>query len=240
MSTSLWAFFLCVNFMKKLFVLTICIVVFAFSQFNTRVIKFEYDRHLDGDQGEKAIVYHENHSASYIFVHEPLVQHIKMQAEKLLYYYPESNIAIFMNNPDAVIATQPVQLFISTGTDDLGLSDIGFKMTDYLMINDTLIKTWEVQGNNKVEYIKIDVFSQNKRVFKTISYDLENKIIKSVSFEDWINISNHYFPLSIKILEAGRIDEYDFRNVELLKELPDSILPLFDLPDNCEIHEYKF
>ena len=240
MSTILWAFFLCLNFMKKLLVLIICLSGIAFSQFNAHVIKFEYDRHLEGEQGEKALAYHENYTFSYILVHEPVVQRIRMQADKLLYFYPKSNIAIFMNNPDGIIATQPVQLFVSGGTTDLGFSDMGLKMTDYLMRSDTLIKTWELQGKNKDEYVRIDVFSQNNHVFKTISYDAGDKIIKIVSLGHWINISNHYFPLNIKILENGRIDEYDFSNVELLKELPDSIPILFDLPDDCEIHEYKF
>ena len=240
MSTILWAFFLSENFMKKILILFICLTTIAFSQFNKTVVQFEYERHLDGDQGEKATVYHENFFTSYILVHEPVVQHIRMQADKLLYYYPESNIAIFMNNPDALIATQPVQLFISTGTEDLGLSDIGFQMSDYYMQGDTLIRTWEIKGNNKDEYIKIDIFSQDGFVFKTISYDADDKVIKIVRSSDWINISNHYYPLNIVILENGRINEYDFRNVELLRVLPDSIPKLLDLPDNCEIHEYKF
>jgi len=240
MSTILWAFFLYEVFMKKILILFICLTTVAFSQFTKTVVKFEYDRHLDGDQGEKATVYHENFLTSYILVHEPVVQYIRMQADKLLYYYPESNIAIFMNNPDALIATQPVQLFISTGTDDLGLSDIGFQMSDYYMQGDTLIRTWELMGDNKDEYIKIDIFSQGGFVFKTISYDDDDKVLKIVRLSEWMNISNHYYPLNIVILENGRIDEYEVKNVELLQELPDSIPPKLDLPDNCEIHEYKF
>jgi len=240
MSTLLWAFFLYLNFMKKFLILLICIPVVVFSQLTSGVIKFEYDRHLEGEQGEKAIAYHEIYSTSYILVHEPVIQHIRMQSDKLLYYYPQDNIAIYMNNPDGIIATQPVQLFVSGGTDDLGFSDMGLEMTDYLMRSDTLIKTWELQGKNKDEYVRIDVFSQSKHVFKTISYDAGDKIIKIVRLGNWINISNHYYPMKIKILENGRIDEYDFSNVELLKDLPDSIPSLFDLPDDCEIHEYKF
>ena len=180
--------------MKKIFILIICTISLAFSQFTPHVIKFEYDRQLDEEPGEKAVVFHENYSASYIFVHEPVVQHIRMRAEKLLYYYPNSNIAIFMNNPDALIATQPVQLFISTGSDDLGLSNIGFEMNDYYLNSDTLIRSWELEGKNKDEYIKIDVFSNKEKVFKTITYDADDKIIKIVRLRDWINISNHYFP----------------------------------------------
>lgn len=226
--------------MKKILIISICFFTLAFTQFSDKVISFEYSKTINGTFEESAKIFYHPNLNSYMFVHDPLDQFVRMQADRLLYFYPERNIAIYLNNPDAMIATIPVQLFVNTGAEDLGLSDLGFKLMDYYTSNDTLIGTWEIKGKSKEEYVKIDVFSDIDNVFKTLSYDAKNKLIKSVKYAEWIKLSNYAFPLKISIFEDGKIEVYDFSNVKILSELPDSIPGLFNLPDDCEIHEYKF
>lgn len=226
--------------MKKVLIIYLCVFVFAFSQFSNKIITFDYSKSSNGSYEESVEVFYQPFIASYMFVHDPLIQHIRMQPDRLLYYYPDRNIAIIMNNPDALIATNPVQLFVKTGSEDLGLSDLGFKLIDYQTNHDTLISTWEIKGKNKDEYIRIDVFSDVNNIFKTLSYDAKDKLIKSVRYGKWTELSNYPFPLQITIFEDGKVEEYNFSRVALLSDLPDSIPGLFDLPENCEIHEYKF
>ena len=216
------------------------VLAFAFSQFSNKIITFDYVKTANGSYEESVKVFYQPYIASYMFVYDPLIQHIRMQPDRLLYYYPDRNIAIFMNNPDALIATNPVQLFLKTGSEDLGLSELGFDLIDYRALNDTLISTWEIKGKNKDEYIRIDVFSDVNSIYKTLSYDARDKLIKSVQYTGWTKLSNYPFPLQIKIFEEGKVEEYNFSNVKFISELPDSIPGLFHLPEDCEIHDYKF
>jgi hypothetical protein len=226
--------------MKKIAILCFCVTAFVFAQFPEKVVTFKYSKTRDGDSEETALVYYEPYKASYMFVTDPLTQYVRMFADQLLYYYPDRNIAIKMNNPDALIATIPVQLFVNSGAEDLGLTDLGFELTDYYAQGDTLVRTWELSGKKKDEYLRIDVFSHKEHVFRTLSLDADKKMIKSVTYSDWMNISNDAYPLEIVILEDGHIEEFRFEGVKHLNGLPDSIHSYFNLPKDCDIHEYIF
>jgi hypothetical protein len=226
--------------MKKIAILCFCVTAFVFAQFREKVVSFNYSKTRNGNKEESADVYYKPYKASYMFVTDPLNQYVRMLPDQLLYYYPDRNIAIFMNNPDALIATVPVQLFVNSGAEDLGLTDLGFTLTDYYALGDTLVRTWELSGKKKDEYLRIDVFSHKEHVFRTLSLDADKKMIKSVTYSDWIVISNNAYPLKIVILEDGDVEEFRFDNVKHLNGLPDSIQPHFNMPKDCDIHEYIF
>ncbi len=226
--------------MKHKIIIIICLFSIAYSIVPGSVIYFEYQKEKNGSKQESASVYHVPYIGSYIFVNEPIIQNIKMISESLLYYYPQKNIALIMNNPDALISTTPVQLFTNTGSEDQGLGDMGFSLKEYELKRDTLIKTWELKGKKKKEYIRIDVFSKDQEIIKTRSYNNDNSMIKEVNFRNWIKINNYAYPLEIEILENNDTNKYTFWGIKELDALPDSLMNKFSLPENCDIHEYTF
>lgn len=232
--------FFCDGFMKKILLLSISLFIFAFSQFSEKVVSFNYEKQSNGDKKESARVYYEQAAASYIMVYDPLDQLIRMLPDHLLYFYPGRDIALIMNNPDALISTIPVQLFVNAGSEDLGLGAMGFVLDHYDLKQDSLIRSWEAKGKKRDEYIRIDVISKNKRVLKALSYDHQGELIKEVAYDDWMTLSNYDYPLNISVKEGDRTDNYHFNNVTLLQGIPDSVLNKYILPEDCEIHEYKF
>jgi hypothetical protein len=224
----------------RIFILILCLFSIAYSLTTGSVIYFEYQKERNENKLETALVYYEHSKASYMFITDPVIQNIKMIPDRLLYFYPEKNTALIMNNPDAVIATSPVQLFINTGSEDQGLSSLGFSLTSHELRQDTLVKTWEIKGKKKKEYIRIDVFSKELHIMKTRSYDADNLLIKEVNFSNWIKVKNYLYPLEIEIRENDLIDHYRFWNIKQMENLPDSIINEFHLPENCEVYEYTF
>ena len=204
------------------------------------VIYFEYKNEFNGIERESASVYFIPYIGSYMFINEPVIQNIKMITESLLYYYPQKNIALIMNNPDALISTTPVQLFVNTGSEDQGLSELGFSLNGYELKADTLIKTWELKGKKKKEYIRIDVFSKDQAVIKTRSYDADKSMIKEVNYRNWLIVNNYAYPMEIEILENNDTNLYDFWGLKIFDHIPDSIMNKFTLPEDCDIHEYTF
>jgi hypothetical protein len=224
----------------KIIVLILFLFSIAYSLSPGTVIYFEYQKERNGDKLEKASVYYDHFKGSYMFISEPVVQNIKMIPEYLLYYYPKKNMALVMNNPEALISTTPVQLFALTGSEDQGLSGIGFSLTGYELRQDSLVKTWELEGKKKKEYVRIDVFSKDLEIIKTRSYDADDTLIKEVIYKNWITVNNYSYPLEIDIRENKQNDNYKFQNVKILENIADSIMNKFRLPEDCEIHEYTF
>lgn len=225
---------------KQLFIILVCLFSIGFSQSLPQTVSFDYQKTTDGHEQESASVYFDPFEGSYMFIHSPVIQRVRMISDNLLYYYPVRNIALILNNPKLTIATTPVQLFVYTGSDDLGLSDLGFSLTDYKAKNDTLIKIWELKGKKKNEYIRIEVFSLNLNVLKTISYDSGNSIIKQVYYDDWILVDHYSYPMKITIIEEDQTSNYAFDHVKRQGTVTDSIKAQFKLPNDCQIHEYTF
>jgi len=241
MSTFLWAFFFSAINMKKIAILLlVCQISIGLSQTSGDVLSFEYKKENQGVARESVVVYYDKFEGSYMLVTEPVIQRIKMISDRLLYYYPLKKMALTMNNPDALTATTPVQLFINTGSEDMGLNAMGFTLSGHEMLGDTLIKTWELKGKKKKEYIRIDVFAKEMEVFKTLSYDADKNLIKEVAYSNWIELNNYAFPLTIAIKEKDNSDTYVFSKVKNIEFIPDSIKAKFYLPEDCEIHEYVF
>jgi hypothetical protein len=122
----------------------------------------------------------------------------------------------------------------------MGIAGLGFSLNEHFFRGDTLVKVWELKGKKKNEYIRIEVFNTNKSVVKTLSFDYENKLIKSVLFEDWVNQHNYAYPMKIVINDADVSNSYVFSDLEIIESIPDSILNMFILPEDCEIHEYTW
>ncbi len=212
----------------------------VYSQTSMSVINFDYQKESNGNKQESASVYFDPNIGLYIFIREPIIQYIKMAADRLIYYYPKKNMALFINNPDALISTTPVQLFVYTGSEDLGLSSMGFSLINHDFKGDSLITIWEIKGKKKREYIRIEVCSKNERIIETRSFDIKNVLMKKVSFSNWLKLNNNLYPLNIKIIENDLIDIYNFSHVKTLDSIPDSVKDNFKLPEDCEIHEYIF
>ena len=79
-----------------------------------------------------------------------------------------------------------------------------------------------------------------KTVVKTLSFDHENKLIKSVLFSDWVDHKNYAYPMKIVINDADVSNTYVFTDLEIIENIPDSIKSFFILPEDCEIHEYSW
>ncbi|MEA1878401.1 MAG: hypothetical protein U9N86_16285 [Bacteroidota bacterium] len=200
----------------------------------------QYSKTTQSDPQETARVFFDPAIGMHLFVDSPVKQRVKMDAERFLYYYPDKNIALAMDNRDATLASASMQLFLYTDSEDLGLSNIGFKLINYSVKNDTLIKKWEIKGKKKRESIQIEVYIHHERVQKTRSYDGFGKQIKEVVFSHWYELNNYFYPMHLSIKENDRISEYDYKQLKLLESIPDSILAMFILPEDCEIHEYQF
>ncbi len=224
----------------KINIILLFVLSITFSVVRASVVYFEYQKEFNGVEQESALVYYAPYEGSYMFINKPVTQYIKMISESLLYYYPLKNIALILNNPDALIATTPVQLFINTGSEDQGLSELGFSLNKYELKSDTLVKTWELKGKKKKEYIRIKVFSKDQEIIKTQSYDSDNSISKEVNFSNWLNVNNYAYPLEIVILENNDTSRYIFRGIKKLESIPDSFMEKFKLPEDCDIHEYTF
>jgi hypothetical protein len=189
---------------------------------------------------EIAKVFYDEYLGMYLLIQEPVLQYVNMNPETFIYYYPKDNMAMIMNNRDGVLASAAIQLFLNTASEDMGIAGLGFSLNEHFFRGDTLVKVWELKGKKKNEYIRIEVFNTNKSVVKTLSFDYENKLIKSVLFEDWVNQHNYAYPMKIVINDADVSNSYVFSDLEIIESIPDSILNMFILPEDCEIHEYTW
>ncbi|MCK4812822.1 MAG: hypothetical protein KAT14_02675 [Candidatus Marinimicrobia bacterium] len=199
-----------------------------------------YEKYKEGITVEKGRVFYHPHRGMHLFVDQPVIQRVKMAPDRYMYYYPDENIALYMNNRNRILASESLQLFLNTDREDLGLSDLGFILTDHYFTGDTLIKVWEIEGKKKKEHIQIDVFYHQKRVYKIISYSGNGEEIKRVYFDDWQARDHYYYPMYIRVLEDGNRSVYIYHDLRIIKGLPDSVIELFTLPEDCKIYEYEW
>ena len=205
-----------------------------------RAFSVSYTKYQSDLSPEIAKVYYDELLGMYLLIQEPVIQYVNMNPETFVYYYPQENMAMIMNNRDGVLASAAIQLFIHTASEDMGIAGLGFSLNEHFFKGDTLVKVWELQGKKKNEYIRIEVFHINQSVVKTLSFDHENKLIKSVLFSDWLEYHNYAYPMNIMITDAQVSNTYVFSDLHILEAIPDSIMNFFMLPEDCDIHEYSW
>jgi hypothetical protein len=225
----------------KYFIQSFILLIFSALSFATPFnIYIEYNILSENEQNGYGMVFYNLYEGMFMQVLEPVNQRVRMNPEKFIYYYPNENIAMLMNNRNGTLASTPIQLFLNTGSEDLGLSNIGFSLQEHLIRQDTLIKIWELKGKKKREYIHIDVYIHDKQVFKTESYDGNEKLIKKVEYYNWKELNNYFYPMQLRINENEVWKEYNFYNLTKLDTIPDSVYQAFKLPEDCDIYEYTW
>ncbi|MCK4531104.1 MAG: hypothetical protein KAU44_07980 [Candidatus Marinimicrobia bacterium] len=226
--------------MKYIIQSFILLILSALSFATPLNIYIEYDILNENEQNGCGVVFYNLYEGMFMQVLEPVNQRVRMNPEEFIYYYPNKNIAMLMNNRNGTLASIPIQLFLNTGSEDLGLSSIGFSLKDHIIRQDTLIKIWELKGKKKREYIHIDVYIHDKQVFKTESYDGNEKLIKKVGYYNWKELDNYSYPMRLRINENEIWIEYNFYNLTKLDTIPDSVYQAFKLPEDCDIYEYTW
>lgn len=226
--------------MKYIIQSFILLILSALSFATPLNIYIEYDILSENEQNGYGMVFYNLYEGMFMQVLEPVNQRVRMNLEKFIYYYPNENTAMLMNNRNGTLASTPIQLFLNTGSEDLGLSNIGFSLKDHIIRQDTLIKIWELKGKKKREYIHIDVYIHDKQVFKTESYDGNEKLIKKVEYYNWKELDNYFYPMRLRINENEIWIEYNFFNLTKLDTIPDSVYQAFKLPEDCDIYEYTW
>ena len=203
-------------------------------------IKVDYHEEKTNAIEEIAQVFYHSTKGMYLFVKQPVMQYVRMDLDNYTYFYPENNMALVINNSDAVLASAPIQLFVHASSEDMGVQGMGFVLKEHFIQNDTLVKVWELKGQQKDEYLRLEAYHSRKYLLKTVSLDNENEVMKTVIFNDWLDYNNYSYPMSIKIIESDVKSHYTFSNIEILEDIPDSVERKLKLPEDCEIHEYKW
>lgn len=225
----------------KHFIFTILLLFFGLTLCaQDRALYVEYNKHQDDHALEIASVYFDSFIGMYLLVREPVLQYVNMNPESYVYYYPNEKMAMIMNNRDGVLASAPLQLFSYSGSEDMGISGLGFKFSKHYFKSDTLVKVWELEGKKKNEYLRIEAYHSQKHLLKTLSYNNENELMKQVEFSDWLEVKNYKYPMSIEIQEAGKKSLYNFSNLSVIENIPDSVKQTFKIPEDCVVHEYKW
>ena len=91
-------------------------------------------------------------------------------------------MAMIINNSDAVLASAPIQLFVHASSEDMGVQGMGFSLQNHYFKHDTLVKVWELKGKQKDEYLKLEAYHSKTNLLKTVSYNNEKKVMKTVIF----------------------------------------------------------
>ncbi len=175
----------------------------------------------------------------YLMISDPIVQNVRMNPEEYIYFYPQENMAMIMNNRDGVLASAPLQLFLYAGSEDMGISGLGFELKEHYLKSDTLVKIWELKGEKKQEYLRIEAFHSKDHLLKTMSYNSNNDLMKLVEFKEWQELNNYSYPMQLIIMEEERKSHYNFQDLYILKDIPDSVKAKFTIPKDCVIYEYK-
>ena len=226
--------------MNKKIILFFISLITSFLLGENKIIYVEYHKNSSDTFLEHSSIYYDNFKGMFMQVLEPVNQRVRMNPEEFIYYYPNKNIAMLMNNRNGTLSSTPLQLFLNTGSVDLGLSSMGFSLKDHIIRQDTLIKIWELKGKKKREYIHIDVYIHDKQIFKTESYDGNEKLIKKVEYYNWKELNNYFYPMRLRINENEIWIEYNFFNLTKLDTIPDSVYQAFKLPEDCDIYEYTW
>lgn len=204
-----------------------------------RSLYVAYEKHEGTETSEIAGVFYAAHRGMYLLIDHPVRQWVHMNADHFIYYYPDENMALKMNNPDGTLSTSALQFFMFSDSEDMGLGDAGFALSGHRVSADTLIKTWELKGKSKREYMRLDVFSYRGHVVKAVSGN-DQKEIKRVFFSDWLERDHYNYPMTLKIFEENKRSEYYFNDLRILEDIPDSVMGLFTLPEDCKIYEYRW
>ena len=216
------------------------LISILFCNSKQETICVEYQKHENEREAEHGRIYFHSRDGMWLLLDRPVNQRVRMRPDQFVYYYPDDKIALIMNNRDHALAPAFLQLFLYTDREDPGLTELGFILREHTAHGDTLIKTWELKGVKKREYVRIDMYYHRERVYRSVSTDASGNVIKEVFFSDWQKGETYHYPMHVKITDEDRTQKYGFKNLHFLTQVPDSVIQLFMIPQDCEIHEYNW
>ncbi|MBW6458745.1 MAG: hypothetical protein K0B52_06245 [FCB group bacterium] len=228
------------KYLLRTFPLIFLMIYPAFAMTAGDGICIRYQKEQNGRTLERGKIYFHVREGMYLLLDHPLNQRVSMRPEQFVYYYPDDNIALIMNNREQAIAPGFLQLFLYSDREDPGLTELGFILREHTMQSDTLIKAWELKGVKKREYVRIEMYYHRERVYKSLSYDASGDIIKQVRFADWRRGQKYFYPMHIRVGDEAVTYEYRFDDLQFIAGIPDSVKLLFLLPEDCEINAYTW
>ena len=147
---------------KYIYVFFISLLLSTSLSAKNKTFTVSYTKYQRDLAPEVAKVFYDEHLGMYLLVQEPVIQYVNMNPETFIYFYPQENMAMIMNNRDGVLASAALQLFLNTASEDMGIAGLGFSLNEHYFKGDTLVKVWELKGKKKNEYIRIYVFNHKK------------------------------------------------------------------------------
>ena len=155
-------------------------------------------------------------------------------------FYDQENNTVFQSRNDALSSeTSFFYFFLNNKKTDLGLSDMGFHISNTTFEDGLIVTEWTppIQIASQLGAIKI-VHDRNDPIF--VSYkDSKGMIIKKVYYYDYINMSGIAIPTSVTQIDYHSpidsiITKISYSNVRLDNEVDDNLLN-YEIPESAKI-----
>ena len=183
-------------------------------------------------------LYSSQNGALKIRVTDPLEQWMIFEGDTLTIYYPKDNSGIKIPSIQGNVSLPIFQLAINAGTDNIGLTEIGYGLLKTSVVGDSIIAIWsppeetkKIMGNLTSIYIRDSLKS-------LVSVKANGDTVLEQTYSDYISEKGRIFPCRIHSVNIDKdltaIQSIIFKDVILGTELPEEAKALI-IPEDADL-----
>ncbi len=232
--------------MKKIYLFVIFFLlnsVYANEEIKSAQILFkkivrEDKKEIDNVEGIMYFIGGEN---ILIKVTKPINQIILINNFTNTFYYPDEKNAVMIIYSKPVVSRTKMQ-FDLFGKEDMGFSDIGYKIEKSYKSNDILISIWTPPEKFKKQLGKVELGMKKNKIVLNKTYSPDGKLISIAEFDNFYYINKINIPGKIKTTifdKKVKEEEVTYIDPKINIELPAEIKN-FKLPENTKIKETEW
>jgi hypothetical protein len=214
---------------------------FSYKNFNKIALKMVSKSAKNGftTKIEGEIYYSANGKMITYFTYPAAYITIANDKGEFLFYDQEKNTVFQSQNAALSSETSFFYFFLNNKKTDLGLSDMGFHISNTSFEEGLIVTDWAppIQIASELGEIKL-VHDRNDPIFMSYK-DSKGMIIKKVYYYDYINMSGIAIPTSVTQIDYHSpidsiITKISYSNVRMDNEVDDKLLN-YDIPETAKV-----
>lgn len=156
-------------------------------------------------------------------------------------YYPEVNESEYHQGEDLSSEASQFYIFLQGMTEDLGLRNVGYSMTDTEFEDDHSITYWDPPEHMRPHIGQTKLVHEDYRPIYLSVKDTDGEVVQKTYFHDYTEIMDHDFPKSITTIDYqsardSTVSQTSFSNLKY-NEQADSRYFDFEIPADATIRE---
>lgn len=225
--------------------ITLCLLLCQFSELLINNLEVNIRRIVVNKQSAdtvKGVIFYQPPEDILIHITEPVNQYLKFKHKTLLIYYPNEKKA-FRIEARIPFLLPFFQAFVEITNKDLGLTEMGYTLSQSEKRGDTLISRWAPPAKVKKTVGPIIIGMVNDQVGFVEMQNSKGKTIGKISYADYLKIGNVMLPMKVSAIRyLGKDTTYEtvyYSNPQLNVQLPDEVIN-FRIPEGTEIKEVSW